>query len=1235
MTADISRIFADPQKHYRSVVRQQGRLPTDAEENHAEEIDAWQEEATFRDVIAPIGSPDGGFRITLDPAVADDFTINGGTFYLGGVRIENPADISYLDQKSDNWLTMATPGDDIAAGSRAAIWLEADERLVTAVEDGELLEPALRGPDGAARSRFCWKVRQAESVAETCAEALEDVFGSDLFGLIDPETGLVTSPGTMTIGFTEDTPDLDLCKPAIDAAYLGDRNATFRVKITDPGRFVWGEDHGSHLYRVLLDTAGGTIHFQTHPRDEWQTPRAGDTIELLRGDTALDNGERIAERDGFFLTVDSGYADGTLATDMTGVDAWLADIAGASAFDAGTPVHLYLRLWNGGGDDAGEPDTAYMAAPAALGGTGITVTFAGLLRAGDSWTFSARPDAPAQVLPWAMASGMTPHSPRVYIAPLAIVDFGEMDVHDCRQRFRPLYKIHTCCSVTVGDGATSRGDTSSIAEAIDMLPPKGGTICLLPGTHRANVVVQGKRDIQFTGCHGLSQWLPEDDAAALLTLVDCANIHLAELAMTGGEAPCIIATTADPADPNLVNGPLSIVQCKLDAPYGYAVSGRFMDGVRIAECTVKAGPFPVSSPSDELSGHNAIYLQGSDLLIEQTVVDGAIPDTADPGQMAQGGIQIGGSSRSVVIRDCEVVEGRSSGIVLGSITYVPASGATDEQVRAMEEVDASAKLLEQYATEASQAQNGQFYSDQARKPEYRLYRDSKGCIKQIPVDPTPGADPNGDPTTVPISDGEIEEVVIERNRITGMGVNGIATYPLLPFTRNGDIAGDAIAVSRIRIANNRIDFCLLNDLPGTDVITDTQRLFTGFGGIALAIATDALFRENRIEDNGITGGAAICGISIILGEALRFEDNQIFRNGIFGRGAIPYGPNSGIDVKLATGGLPTFMADGPLPRRPDRPAFSAQNNTVDAPAGRALRVMAIGPVNVVSNRLTGANQSRLFSELLGSFGALADVWEGLSGKLRLYGVLDLVLDLLGGDSVHIANLGLAEDAITMLFAPKKDEQTGPEGTASPERPVGELLLYGLLNVGLNAGFRHPLQGGGEVMFANNQVSLKRSFGTAAEAVAEFAPGSPVDSRAGSESAFDGNFTANVFTSTFGYTNRKDSIGLQTGGFADLGSGGVGGVSSIFIASLDDVAFSDNQFEVESDRLLCLVNAMLAAATVRAQGNRGQEAAMGLRSIIAGAFKFIDVSHNQATLPIGVANALYNGQTTNAYNHSIL
>jgi hypothetical protein len=92
MPGDISRKTFIPTKHYSAVLKQQGRVNTDTDDN--EQVDLWQHrvhtEAT--DVIGPCGVPisPGGFAIGLAPG-GHDLTLSPGRIYIDGLLFESEA----------------------------------------------------------------------------------------------------------------------------------------------------------------------------------------------------------------------------------------------------------------------------------------------------------------------------------------------------------------------------------------------------------------------------------------------------------------------------------------------------------------------------------------------------------------------------------------------------------------------------------------------------------------------------------------------------------------------------------------------------------------------------------------------------------------------------------------------------------------------------------------------------------------------------------------------------------------------------------------------------------------------------------------------------------------------------------------------------------------------------------------------------------------------------------------
>jgi hypothetical protein len=104
--------------------------------------------------------------------------------------------------------------------------------------------------------------------------------------------------------------------------------------------------------------------------------------------------------------------------------------------------------------------------------------------------------------------------PLVFLTPLAIITWAldnnnqpVASVHDCRHRFRPLCETSCCCTITVGDGQTSFGDVASVQTAIE-LAPDGGEVCVLQGTYRETVTIDGRHNITIVGCGPNSLLMP-------------------------------------------------------------------------------------------------------------------------------------------------------------------------------------------------------------------------------------------------------------------------------------------------------------------------------------------------------------------------------------------------------------------------------------------------------------------------------------------------------------------------------------------------------------------------------------------------------------------------------------------------------------------------------------------------------------------------------------------------------
>src|SRR6266487_1095939 len=301
---DITRSSHDTRKHYDATRALQGRLVTDDDLNVADVITKEDRRLERVDVIGPAGSPDDGFLIAnpvTDGKGHIDFDITPGTFYLGGLRLVLAATEKFSAQ--GDWLQQRD-ADRASSGKTKDIfdlvYVEAWQQPVTAVEDGELREEALGGPDTSARLRTMRRVRVLTDVGTPdCDAAMQKLLQQMQIGALDPDRGR-TSNARLKVGFTAGQTQDDLCSPSAQPGFLGAENQALRVELMDGAHLLWAYDNGAPLYRVNVNKVDQSnnqteLALLTVPADTDHWPVQGQTVELLAWSAKLANGEPIAE----------------------------------------------------------------------------------------------------------------------------------------------------------------------------------------------------------------------------------------------------------------------------------------------------------------------------------------------------------------------------------------------------------------------------------------------------------------------------------------------------------------------------------------------------------------------------------------------------------------------------------------------------------------------------------------------------------------------------------------------------------------------------------------------------------------------------------------------------------------------------------------------------------------------------------------------------------------------------
>jgi hypothetical protein len=1051
-TQDISRSAFDPRKLYTSVRMQQGRVILDDDWNENERIANEDLRRSRVDIVGPAGSPDEGFRISNAHVAADgriDFDIGSGSFYLGGNRLELHPAVTYLLQSDALQPSELAVSASSGVRSDLAV-LMTYQQPVSAVEDSELFEVALGGPDTTTRLRTMQRVvLWADIKGDTCVEAwqaLQAQLEAAGQGTLNAEHELIVD-AELTVSFAAGEPPEDLCTPSAAGGYLGAENQAIRVQLVDNGHLTWGFNNAAPLYRVQVAADRQTVTMLTEPKDEAHWPLAEQTVEILPWTAVLSNNEKIADSQGHLTRVSASYNPDTgqltLADPIptTGFDDWDSRDDAATLAQGGT--YYYLRVWNRGADHTAEPAIPFTPGTAmTLGQTGLQITFSGTqFRAGDYWIIAARPETPNRVVPWELEQGLGPHGRRLFITPLALIHWPQNSadrpqIHDCRSRFRPLTDQKVCCSFTVGDGKSTFGDFDSIEAALQAIPQNTwGEICLLPGIHQAYVVMENRQNITIRGCDQRALVTPRASnlLSAIFTIHGCRNIILEHMDLVSPDGLLFHLQSSDEEPLSNVairhNRMLATVNAvrvlgghevhivdnnirMLDKETGDVAIFMRAEDSRIAQNQIHMVPVAEEAPPRGETPDDGGY-DPHDPCIDPEIVDKPIlnlygylewawsdvffpkPETA---YLAPGGIQIGSTSERIKITHNLILGGAGNGISLGHVLFKDA--AEDELNRTIRKNYAVADL------------------SAARRELLQKTFDSF-----------------------------LYDIRLEENEIRNMGKNGIGVVAFF----NLENIGLMVTVDDLTIYRNIIENCLLQ-VPTEN--PESMRQEMGYGGICLAGADNLTVRENRIENNGRSHLEPISGVYVLFGENVDISDNRIVANGPRtaetnkdARAGIRAGIYIGMTLKKMASetfkGAESLFLDG-------IPAIKVHDNVVVQPLGQALFLLAYGPVSVVGNHLTS---------------------QGVDFQAS-------PASLLGG-AVIIMNLGIAKDLLGWLLASSLKNagltaqpdhmQPGKASAEAPGAPVN-------VDLTASAGATNPLLlllylPSGDVLFANNRTTL--------------------------------------------------------------------------------------------------------------------------------------------------------------------
>lgn len=497
MKGDFTRFSHDPTKRYTRVLKQQGRVDLDADWNEAAEIFTHLERTEAQDVIGRCGVPEHSNGYKIEPNVdGSNLTISRGRIYVNGILCSNEAPpddpeadepILITDQKNE------LPGYELPEEEDGVFLAYVDvwERHITYIEDPDLREVALGGPDTTTRTRTQCQVK-LQLLDED--GPLEDIECRQFTG--------IANTGRLSAQAEEDETTTNPCVVPANAGYRGLENRLYRVEIHDDGldkdgiqvrtpTFKWSRDNGSVVLPIAaIGINGKKITLKRFGPDDVLTVKKDEWVEVSGDKTELYG------------------SHGTLAQikdiNKDKLEIILSEDADVSLHK--DEAHLKLRRW----DHQATNEVALQddgALPIQVDWftleDGIQIRFddEATYHIGDYWVIPAR--TREGTVQWPKEGDIPVERARLGIhhhyCTLALVRRvgGDwIEERDCRNLFPPLTEVvDGACCLRVMPG-------ENIQQAIDtVIGAGGGCILLCQGVHEATGelrIINGK-DVKLAG----------------------------------------------------------------------------------------------------------------------------------------------------------------------------------------------------------------------------------------------------------------------------------------------------------------------------------------------------------------------------------------------------------------------------------------------------------------------------------------------------------------------------------------------------------------------------------------------------------------------------------------------------------------------------------------------------------------------------------------------------------------
>ncbi|MEL7357775.1 MAG: DUF6519 domain-containing protein [Cyanobacteria bacterium J06560_6] len=491
MKGDFTRSTFERTRHYSSVRMQQGRVPMDADWNEAQDIGNYLDSLTRSDVIGPCGFPEdnAGFELIVEEG---EIRIGAGRGYVGGSVIENDDVVAIAQQPHlPEYAMPETEGLYVA-------YLDVWQRHITAIDDPNIKEIALGGPDTATRSQTIWQVKlkaltDTEDNSPTCQDLGETWQPSNSQNAGHLRSRVTPSP-------LEDRP----CIIPASAGFRRLENQLYRVEIhqgSESGTptFKWSRENGTIASRWTGPNEPNTnkLTVEQAGRDSVLRFQPNSWIELSDDATELGGTPgrlvKLDQVEGQQLTIDGTATrpDGYLTPKIRQWDhqeqpgQTLIDGAIALVEGQWLPLEDGVEVW---------------FEPSVLGSESDDDSGGNVYRTGDYWLIPARTMG-AQVL-WPTDDNLEPlplppegiEHQYCALGILRLTGSTWERLQDCRPLFPPLTDLPS-----LGGCCTRVAPGEDIQRAVDRaIAAGGGCICLGHGIHTLD------RPLRLTQAHSVS-----------------------------------------------------------------------------------------------------------------------------------------------------------------------------------------------------------------------------------------------------------------------------------------------------------------------------------------------------------------------------------------------------------------------------------------------------------------------------------------------------------------------------------------------------------------------------------------------------------------------------------------------------------------------------------------------------------------------------------------------------------